>query len=469
MKRFLSLKSRGVVVVASLAMFMAQLDGAVLTVALPRIARDFAVPTVSLSLSITLYLTMLIALLPVSGWAADRFGPRRVFLSANVGFAVFSVACALAPDYWSFIAARALQGAAASLFTPVGRLIMLKRTDKAELVDALAITAMPMLVAPTFGPLIGGFIVDYGRWEYIFLLNVPVAALLWGLTLWKVPEFVPEPPRPLDWRGALLLGAAMIVALTGLDRLAGGIAEPLAWGLITAGGLLGWMTWRHLRCDAHPIVTLEPLSVAAFRTTSLGAGAVIRLPGRSIIFALPLMFQLALGFSPVLSGLLLMAISAGDLLCKPLVRPMYERFGFRVTVLAANVGGLLALLALLPVEGRSLWEVSVILLVMLASGISRSVVFTGMSSLTFTALGPAQMNAGNVLASISMQLFNALAVSVTALVLSISARAGGRIEPLAWDFRVTLAWLVVIGLWSTLLLARQLPHRLADLHREPDD
>jgi MFS family permease len=159
-KRFLSLKSRDVIVVVAVAMFMAQLDGAVLAVAVPRISRDFGVPVVSLSLAITIYLTKLVAMLPISGWAADRFGARGVFLGATLGFGCSSLLCALAQSYWPFIAARALQGIAAALLTPVGRLILVRETPKEELVDALAISAMPMLVAPTVGPSVGGFIVD---------------------------------------------------------------------------------------------------------------------------------------------------------------------------------------------------------------------------------------------------------------------------------------------------------------------
>lgn len=457
------------VVVASIAMFMAQLDGAVLAVALPGIAADLGVPAVSLSLSITIYLTMLVALLPIGGWAADRFGPRRVFILATIGFAVFSVACAMATGFWSFIAARALQGAAASLFTPVGRLLLLKNTPRHELVDALSITAMPMLVAPTVGPLIGGFIVDYARWEYIFLLNVPAAAVLLAFTVLRIEELKPEAARPLDWRGALMLGGAMMALLTGLDRLAGGFGQVHAWLLIAAGGVLALLTWRHLARHPHPIVGLEPLVVPAFRTTAIGAGAAIRLPGRALIFVMPLMLQLALGFSPFVAGLMLMLISAGDLLCKPLVRPLYDRFGFRLTVLLANAAGLLALAALLPVEGRGMLALATIGVALLISGISRSIIFTGMSSLTFTALVPRMVSAGNVLASISMQMFNALAVSLTALAMSLSARAGARAEPALWDFRVTLALMLAVGIAATVLLWRHLPHHLADLHRENPD
>lgn len=466
MKRFLSLKSRDLVIVVSAAMFMAQLDGAVLAVALPELAGAFGVPAISLSLSITIYLIMLIALLPISGWAAERFGPRRIFLVAVVGFAFFSLMCALATSYWPFIFARAMQGAAASLLTPVGRLILLRQTPKDELVDALAITAMPMLIAPTLGPSLGGFIIDYARWEFIFLLNLPIAALLFALAWFRIPAWPPDRTLRFDMAGALLLAVTLICLLTGFDRLAGGIGRPLPWLLIAVGATLSWITYRHLRRHPKPILTFEPMRIGAFRTAAVGAGAAIRLPGRSMLFALPLLFQLAFGFSPFVAGLLLMALNGGDLLLKPLVGSAYERFGMRESVFWGSIAGLAALVVIALVPAGP-WLVPILIAMLLISGMSRSIVFTGMSSLSFATLSKEQMASGNVLAGISMQLFNAVAISATAVMLGLSVQLGGRVEPVALDFRVTLLAVAVIGLIATFILRPQMPRDLKEIH--PDD
>ncbi len=465
MKRFLAMKSRAVVAVVSMAMFIVQLDAAVLAIALPDIARDFGRPVVSLSLAITIYLTMLVAVLPISGWMADRFGARRIFIWSTLGFALFSLACALAPTFWWFILARACQGVCASLMSPVARLILLRRTSKAEMVDALAISAMPMLVAPTLGPSIGGLIVDQAGWQYIFLLNIPVAlALIAGIVL-RVPPEEPLPARKLDFAGALLLSGALIALLTGADRLASHVTAPLPWALLVTGAVLGWLTWRHLRHHPHPIVELDALKIDAFRTTAIGAGAMIRIPGRAILFALPLMFQLGFGMSAFAAGLMLMLLNGGDLIVKPFVRPAFDHFGFGGAVVLGSVLGL-AGIALLAMAGTgSAWIVAASV-ALLAAGISRSFVFTGMASLTFTSLGTRDMTSGNVLASISMQLFNALAVTGTALVLGLSAQFSGRTEPALFDFRVALVVMVLFGIAATLALRRQLPHDLAEVHAE---
>ncbi|MCW3838327.1 MFS transporter [Sphingomonas canadensis] len=466
MNRFLRLQSRDIVVAVSIAMFMVQLDATVLVVALPRIAADFGVRTISLSLSITIYLTMLVALLPVSGWAADRFGARRVFSLAILGFAAASALCALCESFWPFIAARALQGAAASLLAPVGRLILLKRTPKNELVDALSITAMPMLIAPTVGPSIGGFIVDYARWEYIFLLNLPFAALLFWIAQARVPRIPAEAARPLDWRGAAMMAGALVCVLTGLDRLTSGFARPAPWLLVGAGAVLAWATWRHLLRHPDPIVSLEPLRVREYATTAIGSGAVVRVPPRALLFVLPLMFQIGFGMSPFAAGLLLMALSGGDLLMKPAVRPLFDRIGFASTILWASGAGIAAMLLLAVVQPGSIAALAVIAAALVVSGISRSLLFTGMVAQSFTALRDAHVSSGNVVASISQQLVNALTVLLCAILLALIAWAQGRAEPALADFRITLAIIAAIGIAATLRLRAFLPASLHDARVE---
>lgn len=468
MRGFLKLESRDVVVVVALAMFMVQLDASTLAISLPKIAQDFGVPTVSLSLSITIYLTMLVAVLPISGWAADRFGPRRVFLIAIVGFATFSVCCALSSSFWPFIIARAFQGASASLLAPVGRLIMLKQTSKKEMVDALSITAMPMLIAPTIGPTIGGFMVEFGRWEYIFLLNVPVAIVLFAITYRRIPVLDADKGRKLDWLGALLLGTSLITLLTGFDRLSGGIGKVLPWSLMAVGLVLSVWTIRHLKTHPHPIVALDALKTPAYRTAAIGSGAVIRLPARALLFVLPLMFQIGFGLSPFFAGLMLMALSGGDLLTKPFVRPLFDRFGYARTIIWASFVGLAAS-TLFAIIGWGGYSVGIILFGLFAAGISRSLLFSGMASLSFTTLEDKDLSSGNVMASISMQLMNALTVSAAALGLALASQFNGRVDPTLADFRITIGVIVVIGVIATFRLRLFLPKNLEDVHAQSPD
>ena len=468
LKRFLALKSRSAIAVTSMAMFMVQLDASVLAVAIPQISADFGLPVIELSLSITIYLTMQIALLPISGWAAERFGAKAVFMLATAGFAVFSLCCALADSFWPFIAARAMQGAMASLMTPVARLILLRQTSKEELVDAMAIVAMPMLVAPTLGPSIGGFIVQYASWEIIFLLNLPISAALLFAVRKIVPASPPDATRRLDILGAVLLGGALICLLTGVDRLAGSIARPLPWLLILVGAILCLAGLRHIRRHPDPVLRLDALADRSFRTTVIGAGAVVRIPARAMLFALPLMFQIAYGFSPILAGVMLMALNGGDLLAKLFIRPLFDRRGFAGPVMIASFAGLAAL-TVVAVAGQGPWLPTLIFVALLVAGLARSVLFTGMTSLTYATLDQETMTQGNVLASISMQLFAALAVSLTALLLGIFTQIGGHQEPGLFEYRGALLAIVVIGVLATLLMKPHMPKHLSHLSFKEDD
>jgi len=463
MKRFLTLKSRDMIIVGSIGMFVVQLDASVLVIALPTIARDFGRPVVSMSIAISIYLTMMVALLPVSGWAADRFGAKRVFLLSTAAFAASSLACALASSFWPFIAVRAVQGFMAGLMLPVGRLLLLRATPKDELVDALSITTMPMLIAPTFGPSIGGFIVDYLSWHYIFLLNLPMAAILLVITRARVPDAPGDRELPLDWRGAILLSGSLIAVLTGFDRLVSGFRTPGPWLLLLAGVTMGTAVLRHLRRTPAPIVDLAAMASRAFRTASFGAGAIVRLPGRALSFALPLMFQVGFGLPPFAAGLLLIALSGGDLVTKPWVSPMFDRLGYRTAVVAFSLLGLVAMTAFVLVQPGPLL-VPLLALLLFVCGISRSIVFTGITSLAFATLGKSTMTSGNVVSSIAMQLFNALGISLTAALLGMFAQIGGREQAALFDYRCALAVMVAIGLAATIALIRWLPQNLDEVH-----
>src|SRR3954471_7412545 len=158
-----------IALIVAAAFFMETLDGTVIATALPSMAQSFGVGAIQLSIGITAYMLTLAIFLPASGWLADRFGTRTVFGGAIVAFTLTSIACGLAPDFPTFIAARIAQGAAGALMSPVGRLVVLRATEKRNLLRAAAITIWPGLLAPVIGPPLGGFISTYASWRGIFL------------------------------------------------------------------------------------------------------------------------------------------------------------------------------------------------------------------------------------------------------------------------------------------------------------
>jgi MFS family permease len=142
--------------VVATALLMETLDSAVLTTAIPTIARDLGTDPIHLKLALTAYLMSLAIFIPASGWVADRYGARRVFIVAIGVFTAASALCALAQSLPQLVCARVLQGIGGAMMTPVGRIIVVRSRDKHELIDAMAWVTVPALIGPIMGPLLGG-------------------------------------------------------------------------------------------------------------------------------------------------------------------------------------------------------------------------------------------------------------------------------------------------------------------------
>ena len=160
---------RTIALIIACAMFMENLDATVLATALPAMARDFGVRAPEMSVALTSYLLALAVFIPASGAAADRFGAKNVFRAAIALFVAASLACGLSPNLGTMIAARFVQGIGGAMMMPVGRLVLLRSVAKRDMVSAMSWLIMPALVGPIIGPPVGGFIVTYLDWRWIFL------------------------------------------------------------------------------------------------------------------------------------------------------------------------------------------------------------------------------------------------------------------------------------------------------------
>ena len=192
------LAARRVALIVAAAFFMQNLDGAIINTSLPQMARTFGVRPADLNIGITAYILSTAAFVPLSGWIADRLGAKRVFAGAIVVFTLASIACGCSQDLWQFTAARAVQGLGGALMTPVGRMVVLKNAEKADLLAATALITWPALIAPVVGPVLGGFITTYVDWRWNFLLNGPWAS----------------PASPWCWRSSRTPGARRGAAST---------------------------------------------------------------------------------------------------------------------------------------------------------------------------------------------------------------------------------------------------------------
>src|SRR6266852_553213 len=201
------------------AFFMENLDGTVIATALPQMALSFGANPVDLNMGITAYLLTLAVFIPVSGWLADRLGARTIFAFAIALFTFSSILCGISNGLWEFTASRILQGIGGAMMVPVGRLVVLRITEKKDLMRSIAYITWPALVAPVLGPPAGGFIATYSSWRWIFFLNVPLGAVGIVLALWWIENEREDASRRFDWKGFTLAGTACVALMYSLELL----------------------------------------------------------------------------------------------------------------------------------------------------------------------------------------------------------------------------------------------------------
>jgi EmrB/QacA subfamily drug resistance transporter len=428
------------------AFFMENLDGTVIATALPQMARSFAMNAVDLNLGMTAYMLALAVFIPASGWFADRFGARTVFGGAILGFTIASVLCAMATGLWSFTAARVFQGVAGAMMVPVGRLVVVRATEKRDLMRMMGIIVWPGLVAPVLGPPLGGFITTYASWRWIFLLNVPLG--LAGIVLTSILIGNGRGPvrKPFDWLGFAFGGGACVSFMYGVELLG---RQDAAWsevgGCMAVAGVLGVVAWRHAGRHSHPLLDLGALKVPSFAVAVWG-GSLFRIAISTAPFLLPLLFQVGFGMDAFHSGLLVLALFAGNLAMKTVTNPVLRRFGFRTTLIGNGLVVVVAAAACALFTPTTPWPV--IAAVLFVNGLCRSMQFTSLSTLSLAEIPGPQLSGASTLSSMVQQMTLGMGIAFGALALRIAAFAEGNASgtPSVVDFHIAFGLVAVLAL-----------------------
>ncbi|NWC92470.1 MULTISPECIES: MFS transporter [unclassified Pseudomonas] len=437
-------RSTLIALLVAVTFFMENLDATVIATALPDIARTFGVGAVDVNIGMSAYMLAVAVFIPISGWLADRFGSRLVFGSAIVLFSLSSLLCGWSDSLQTFVAARVLQGISGAMMVPVGRLAVLRTTEKKDLVRAISFITWPGLVAPILGPPVGGFIVTHASWPWIFYLNLPLGLLTLIATWVLIPKHDEVDTRAFDFRGFLLVGVASAALLYGVELL-GQSRGSLVQGLLLSGAglMLGGFAWRHMRRQAQPLLALAVVSVRTFSVCLCG-GSIFRVAISTLPFLLPLMFQLAFGLSAFDAGLLVLAVFAGNLAMKPFTTSVMQRWGFRPVLMINGILGVLAIAACALLDPRMSW--ALILFILFVGGLSRSMQFTLFNTLGFADIPKAQMSDASTLFSMFFQLSMAMGVAIGALLLRFAMNLHGNTGQAATaDFQLTFLWVAVIA------------------------
>ena len=409
--------------IVACALFMENMDSTVIATALPAIAQDLGEDPVALKLALTSYLITLAVFIPASGWTADRFGARRIFVCAIAVFTAGSILCGTVHSLGGFVAARALQGLGGAMMVPVGRLVLLRSVEKRDLLGALAWLTVPGLIGPVIGPPLGGFITTFAHWRWIFWLNVPIGFLGIALALAFIADAREDNPRAFDTRGFVLSSYGLGALMFGLTAAGRGLVSASIDAVLIVTGALALAAYVfHARRAPQAILDLALLRVSTFRAGVIG-GSLFRIGIGAIPFLLTLMLQVGFGLTPFAAGSLTFVAAAGAMVMKFTAPPIIKRFGFR-SILLTNAIASAAFTAVIGLfTPATLYPV--ILTLLLAGGFLRSLQFTSLNALTFSDIEPVDMGRATSFSGCAQQLSITLGVALAAAVLEASRATRG--------------------------------------------
>lgn len=328
---------KGVLIVAGvvvLGAIMSILDITVVSVALQTFQQEFDATAADVAWTMTGYTLALAAVIPLTGWAADRFGTKRLYLLAVLLFTAGSVLCALADSLGVLVGFRVLQGLGGGMLMPLGMTILTRAAGPERVGRVMAIMGIPMLLGPIFGPILGGWLIDTASWHWIFLINLPIGIIAIVYAAVVLPKDSVEPSETFDFVGMLLLSPGLGLFLYGVSSIPGAkeehgtawTTEVVATMVIGALLLVAFVPWALRKANIHPLVELRLLKnrdmTVALIAMSLFAIAFF---GASLLF--PLYFQQVRGEDALGAGLLLAPQGIGAMITMPVAGFLVDRIG----------------------------------------------------------------------------------------------------------------------------------------------
>jgi EmrB/QacA subfamily drug resistance transporter len=430
----------GTVVLGSV---MSVVDTTIVNVALHDLARDFGVSITEVHWVASGYLLALAIAIPLAGWASERFGAKRVWMTSVALFLAGSMLAGISWSIGSLVAFRLLQGFGGGMIIPVGMSMLARAAGPGRLGRVMSVIGIAQLIGPVLGPVLGGLLVEHGGWRWIFYVNVPVGALALLLATRTLPTDQPEPCERLDVRGFALLSPGLAALVFGLSEMSGGggFAGPGALGPIVAGIALVAAFVVHARRVPNPLIDVRLLQTRAFAAAS-GTTFCLAMSLFGAMFLLPLYYQVARGLSPAEAGLMLAPQGLGAAITIPLAGRLTDRIGPGRVVLAGLGLMVLGTLPLAWAGASTSYPLLAGALVVRGMGLgaatmpAQSAAFATLGRDTGAAHGTSAINA-------IQRMGGALGVALMSVVLEHNLRTGGPVAP---AFGHTFAWPVALTL-----------------------
>ena len=397
----------------AVAFLMESLDTTILNTAVPTIAAALGVAPLSMKAVLASYTLSLAVFIPISGWMADRYGTRRVFLSAIAIFTLGSLLCGLSSDIHMLVACRILQGCGGAMMVPVGRLTMVRTFPRSELVRAMSFVAVPALLGPMLGPVVGGFIAGLVHWRMIFFVNLPFGLLGLYLVHRYLPDYRAERSDKLDVVGFVLFGSGVallsyVMEIFGEHAL--GRREILGLLAISIALLSGY--GLHAYSTTRPLLNLGLFRIRTLRAAIAGS-FITRLGVGGVPFLLPLLYQVGLGYTPVQSGLLILPQSLAAMGLRMTIPVILQRVGYRRVLLCNTllIGVMLLLFATVG-PGTPVW---VIVAQAFCFGLFSAAQYASMNTLVYADVAERDASMASTIASTAQQLSMSFGVATASL------------------------------------------------------
>jgi len=400
--------------IVAFGFFMQSLDTTIVNTAIPSMARDLNVSPLHMHSVIVSYVLTVAVTLPISGWLADRFGVRNIFFCAIVLFSIGSVLCAFSTSLDQLVMARVVQGIGGAMMVPVGRLTVMKIVPREQYMSAMTFVTTPGQIGPLLGPALGGILVQYASWHWIFLINIPVGIIGAIATLMLMPNYTMQ-TRRFDFLGFVLLAVGMATLTLALDgeRSTGG--SPLLLGALILVGVFSLLFYlMHGRNNDNALFSLKLFDNRIYSIGLLGSFTG-RIGSGMLPFMTPIFLQVGLGYSPFHAGLMMIPMVLGNMGTKRVVVRIVNLFGYRNALVGATVA--LALVVLLFPAVALLGWVWMLPVVLLLQGMVNAIRFSSMNTLTLKELPDDLASSGNSLLSMIMQLSMSIGVTVAGLLL----------------------------------------------------